>query len=298
MTAFRDDFKAKFGPTVMVKYDLIQVSLILSSIYQIALSNNVVKIGNDNITTQITTANNYIRTQIPAINNAIATVEAKIASTPALFANYKDKIDNVLNKIKAWINANTANLLIKNRDELGVFLDQVDETYTVNMLTGKGIKSLFRGTTRRGTDNALFPGSTSTQENGIPTSVDPVKATIFAIESQTYCARNYPEYNKASVIIGLPDNFVGIKCASPSRRVFEELEVAIGTSANNYANVSSVEISVDNARKLVKSLYGITLPATLSRAEADALMFNRVYESPSLDKSFLFYQKSIPFNIK
>ena len=60
--------------------------------------------------------------------------------------------------------------------------------------------------------------------------------------------------------------------------------------------MSKVEISVENARKLVKEVYGVDLPSNLSRNYADELL-ETIPES-SLDKAFEFYQKALQYNIK
>jgi hypothetical protein len=175
--------------------------------------------------------------------------------------------------------------------ELKAFLNTVDETTTIVQLEQKGIKSFFRGTTRSKADNSLFPGNPNSQAFGISTSTDPIKATIFSIESAT----SNGAY-KGILQIGLPNDLKNITLSAPNYRVAKELEVVLNTPANNFANLSKVEISVDNARKLVKEVYGVDLPYNLSRSYADELL-ETIPES-SLDKAFEFYQKAIQYNIK
>jgi len=175
--------------------------------------------------------------------------------------------------------------------ELKTFLNTIDETTTITQLEQKGIKSFFRGTTRSKADNSLFPGNLNTQVFGISTSTDPIKATIFSIESAT----SNGAY-KGVLQIGLPNDLKNIALSAPNYRVAKELEVVLNTPASNFANLSKVEISVENARKLVKEVYGVDLPTNLPRSYADELL-ETIPES-SLDKAFEFYQKAIQYNIK
>ena len=156
----------------------------------------------------------------------------------------------------------------------------------------KGIESLFRGTTRSKTDNTLFPGNPNSQAFGISTSTDPIKATIFAIEGAT----SNGSY-KGVVQMGLTGGSLkNITLSAPNYRVAKELEVILNTPAANFSNLAQVEISVDNARKLVKEVYGVDLPATISRSYSDELL-ETITES-SLEKAFEFYQKAIIYNTK
>ncbi len=180
---------------------------------------------------------------------------------------------------------------ITTTDELKVYLNTIDETTNIAQLEKKGIKSLFRGTTRNRSDNTLFPGNPNSQAYGISTSTDPIKATIFSIEGAT----SNNAY-KGILQIGIPDKLKSIKLSAPNYRVEKELEVILQTQANNFANLSSVEISVDNARKLIKEIYGIDLPTKISRSYSDELL--ETLPESSLDKAFEFYQKAIQYNLK
>ena len=171
---------------------------------------------------------------------------------------------------------------ITSTDELIKFLDSVDETTTVTQLEEKGIKVFFRGTTRDLNGN-LFPGNPNAIANGISTSTDPIKSTIFAIESATNSG------SKGVLQIALPENLTGTKLLAPNRRISLELEVIFETSAENFSKLSKVEIPVENARQLVKEVYGIELPSTMKRNIADELL--ETLPASSLEQSFEFYTK-------
>ncbi len=179
--------------------------------------------------------------------------------------------------------------------ELKAFLTTIDETTTIAKLEEKGIKSFFRGTTRSKADNSLFPRNPNSQAFGISTSTDPIKATIFAIESAT---RN-GSY-KGVLQIGLPSELRNIKLNAPNvYRCEKELEIVLQTSADNFANLSKIEISSEDARKLIKEVYGIDLPSKIYRDglnNSDELL-ETLFPS-KLDKAFEFYQKAIQYNIK
>ncbi|PXY42533.1 hypothetical protein DMB65_00455 [Flavobacterium cheongpyeongense] len=178
---------------------------------------------------------------------------------------------------------------ITSTDELIAFLDNVNELTTVTQLEEKGIKSFFRGTTRNKIDNSLFPGSTNAQIGGMSASTDPVKSTIFSIESATQYGGS-----KGVLQMGLPIDLKNITLSAPNRRVDIELEIIFNTSAENFAKTSKIEISVENARKVVKEVFGIDLPSSLTRDSADHLL--RTLPASSLDKSLEFYQKAIKYN--
>ncbi|UOX35066.1 fibronectin type III domain-containing protein [Flavobacterium sediminilitoris] len=176
--------------------------------------------------------------------------------------------------------------------ELKAFLNTVDETTTIAQLEQKGIKSLFRGTTRSKADNTLFPGNPNSQAFGISTSTDPIKATIFSIESAT----SNGAY-KGVLQIGLPNDLKNIVLSAPNYRVGLELEVILKTPADNFANLSKVEISVEDARKLVKEVYGVDLPARITTQTDSRYLLETIPES-SLEKAYEFYQKAFKYNIK
>jgi len=161
-------------------------------------------------------------------------------------------------------------------------LDAVDETTTIVQLEEKGIKVFFRGTTRD-MDGNLFSGNPNTIANGISTSTDPIKSTIFAIESATTSG------SKGVLQIALPENLTEIKLLAPNRRTSLELEVVFETSAENFSRLLKIEIPIENARQLVKEIYGIELPSTIRRNIADELL--RTLPASSLEQSYEFYQK-------
>jgi hypothetical protein len=184
------------------------------------------------------------------------------------------------------------NVKIETIDELKVFLNSIDGTTTITQLETKGIQAFFRGTTRSKTTNNLFPGSPNSQAGGISTSTDPIKATIFSIESAT----SNGAY-KGVLQIALPKNLKTITLSSPNNRVGLELEVIMSTPANNFAGLSEVEITVENARKIIKEVYNVDLPTRISTQDDARYLLETIPES-SLQKAYEFYQKAIKYNIK
>jgi hypothetical protein len=171
---------------------------------------------------------------------------------------------------------------ITTTEELIKFLDAVNETTTIAQLEEKGIKVFFRGTTRDLNGN-LFPGNPNTIANGISTSTDPIKSTIFAIESATGSG------SKGVLQIALPNELANTKLLAPNRRVNIELEVVFETSAENFSKLSKVEIPIEKARQAIKEIYGVELPTRLGRDEATELL--KTINASSLEQSFDFYQK-------
>lgn len=198
-----------------------------------------------------------------------------------------DSPEDLLQSIKRFEEIPTIN----NTDELIDVLSNVTDVNTVSQLEQKGIKSFFRGTTRSKADGSLFPGNPNSQLNGISTSTDPVRGTIFAIESAT----GNPNF-KGVLQLGLPADLGDLKLVSPNRRVDIELEAIMKTSADDFASLSKVEISVEDARKLVKEVYDIDLPSNLDSTISRELL--ETLDVSSLEKSLEFYQKALQYNTK
>jgi hypothetical protein len=183
---------------------------------------------------------------------------------------------------------------IKTTIDLIAFLECINETTPMAELEQKGIKALFRGVTRRKTDNWLYPGNPNSIANGISTSTDPVVATLFAIESAT----DNPTF-KGSVQAGIPKDLLNLALTAPNRRWDKELEAIINAPANDFANSAKIEISVEDARKLVKEVFGLDLPARISFDDpANVAYLTSTLPKSSLEKSLEFYLKSIKYNLK
>jgi hypothetical protein len=183
---------------------------------------------------------------------------------------------------------------LKTTEDLIAFLECINETTPMVELEQKGIKALFRGVTRKKTDNSLYPGNPNSIAYGISTSTDPIVATIFAIESAT----DNPAF-KGSVQCGIPKDLPNLVFSYPNRRWDKELEVIINTPANNFATLAKIEISVEDARKLVKEVFGRDLPSRISSSDVEnARYLTETVPKSSLEKSFEFYVKSIKYNLK
>jgi hypothetical protein len=228
----------------------------------------------------------------PALLNSIGDFYTMVRQSKFLEASKQFVKEGYFNLLRRVLGSKDAVKKIETIEELKVFLGDINETTTMLEIHEKGIESLFRGTTRSKTDNSLFPGNPNSQSFGISTSTDPIKATIFAIEGAT----SNGSY-KGVLQMGLTGgDLKNIALTAPNYRVAKELEVILNTPAANFSNLAQIEISVDNARKLVKEVYGIDLPATISRSYSDELL-ETITES-SLEKAFEFYQKAVIYNIK
>lgn len=96
--------------------------------------------------------------------------------------------------------------------------------------------------------------------------------------------------------IWFPADLGNLKLASPNRCVPIELEAVLKTSAEDFANLSQVEISVEDARNLVKEVYGIDLPTNIDSSEFFNLL--NTHAVSSLEKALEFYQKTLQYNTK
>ena len=195
--------------------------------------------------------------------------------------------EGVLQSIKRFREISSVN----NTSDLLEVLRNVTGVNTVFQIEQKGVKSFFRGTTRSKADGSLFPGNPNTQTGGLSTSTDPVRGTIFAIESATA----NPNFNGV-LQMGLPADLGDLKLVGPNRRVDIELEVIMKTAADEFSNLAKVEIPVSEARNLVKEIFDIDLPSSIDRNLSDDLLNNSPISD--LDKSLEFYQRAIEFNTK
>ena len=181
---------------------------------------------------------------------------------------------------------------IENTNDLIKVLENVTDVNTVTQLETKGIGSFFRGTTRSKTTGSLFPGNPNSQLGGISTSTDPIRATIFAIESAT----SNPDF-RGILQMGLPSDLGDMRLLSPNNRVAIELEAILKTSADDFSNLAKIEITVDDARTLVKEVFDIDLPSTIS-SQAISTELLESLDISSLENALEFYQKGIQYNTK
>lgn len=195
--------------------------------------------------------------------------------------------DGILKSIRRFDEIPTIN----STDDLIEVLENVTDVNTVAQLEQKGVKSFFRGTTRSKVDGSLFPGNPNTQLGGISTSTDPVRGTIFAIESATA----NPNF-KGVLQMGLPTDLGDIKLIAPNGRANIELEAIMNVSADNFSSLAKVEIPIEEARRLVKEIFDIDLQSSISRQLSDDLL--NTLPVSDLNKSLEFYQKAIQFSTK
>jgi hypothetical protein len=209
----------------------------------------------------------------------------KLAINNALFFLLPEFTLIKLKTFTSIINA-SKNLAIKGVDELAAFLRNITGEFKAIDLEKYGIKVLFRGTTRSSTGE-LFLGNANTIANGVSTSTDPIRATIFAIESAT-------EYGQKGILqIAIPKDLKKLLLLPANDRVAKELEVILKTGANEFSKMTKLEISVDDARKIINELYDVQLPSKISQRGAfnnPNLLFAEIPRL-TLEQSFEFYKQ-------
>ena len=168
-------------------------------------------------------------------------------------------------------------------EELKNYLWSIDESTTMSDVENKGVKALFRGTTRSNADNSIFPGNTnSINEPATSVSTDPVKATIFGIESQT----NNPG-SKGVLQIAIPQELTNVAFNPGNYRLEKELELILKIKPEEFSKLTQIEISIDEARIAIKDVFEIDLPTRINRDESTKLL--ETLPESSLQKSFDFY---------
>lgn len=112
------------------------------------------------------------------------------------------------------------------------------------------IKYLFRGTSEG------YEGNAALQKLSItPTSSDPVVSTLFGIASE--------KHGKGVIQVALPGNLQGVEYSSNVLGSLEK-EIALGLKPAEFAQKSSMTISVDQSRKILEGM-GISLPKTVTQ---------------------------------
>lgn len=175
---------------------------------------------------------------------------------------------------------------IKTVEELIEFLEKVDQNVMAEDLEKVGIEALFRGTTRY-TDGELFIGNLNSIENGASTSTDPIRAVIFGIESSSKPG------TKGVLQIYVPKNLKGLNLQSANQYRFDlELEVIVNTSPENLSNFVVKEIPIEDARKLVEEVYGISLDTKITSQDYSRYILENT-KKLTPKEALEFYKKAI-----
>lgn len=180
---------------------------------------------------------------------------------------------------------------IKSSKDLDNVLSSVTDVNTVGELGEKGIQSLYRGSTVE-SDGSMFQGNPNSQRNGLSTSVDPVRATIFGIESATLTG-------KPGVLVITPVSAMNdTPLSSPNRRVQMELEVIVNVGSQNQVSkvdqlmeMSTVTMTTEEARELVKEVFAIDIPKSIDQNMSTNMLEN--LKAPTLEEVEVFYQKAL-----
>jgi len=197
--------------------------------------------------------------------------QKKLKKQQTKYAKVKEHTNQLFNKYIEDIAKN-------NKEELMKFLGKVDSDLKATDLEKVGINTLYRGSTRN--NGKLYSGNTNSIEYGLSTSTDPLRATIFAIESSSQSGR------KGILQIIFPKDLKNIKLQSPNERYKIELEIIVQVQAKKLIG-KSVEIPVEKARKIVKKVYGIDLETKLDSDYSRYLLEN--LPKNTIEKSNKFY---------
>jgi hypothetical protein len=82
--------------------------------------------------------------------------------------------------------------------------------------------------------------------------------TIFPVENRTANSSR-----QGIIQIKIPKDISDLKLLAPNRRVKTELEVVFNVKSEDYDKYVHLEISVDDARKLVKDLSNVNIPSRI-----------------------------------
>ena len=117
-------------------------------------------------------------------------------------------------------------------------------------------------------------------------------ALIFSIESVT------ANSSRIGIIeITIPSQIKNLKLLGPNSRVKNELEVIFNLKPQEYSNIVKIEIPLNDARRIVKSMTGIDLPTKINGVtEANQLVDK--YQRLDLITSEKFYLEALKYNVK
>lgn len=177
---------------------------------------------------------------------------------------------------------------IKTIEELIEFLGKVDQNVMAEDLEKVGIQALFRGTTKS-INGEIFTGNLNSIEYGASTSTDPIRAIIFGIESSSKPG------TKGVLQVYVPKNLKGLNLQSANQYRFDlELEVIVNTSPENLSTFAVKEIPIEDARKLLNELYGLDIPAKITKDGFPNSLFLLENTKKLTPKEALeFYKKAI-----
>jgi len=175
---------------------------------------------------------------------------------------------------------------IKTVEELIEFLGKVDQNVKAEDLEKVGIEVLFRGTTRNARGE-LFVGNANSIEYGASTSTDPIRAVIFGIESSSKPG------TKGVLQVYVPKDLKGLNLQSANQYRFDlELEVIVNTSPESLSNFAVKEIPIENARKLVEEVYGISLDTRITSQDYSRYILENT-KKLTPKEALEFYKKAI-----
>lgn len=151
-------------------------------------------------------------------------------------------------------------------------------------LEDKGIDKFFRGT-NVDSNGGLFPGNPNTIANGTSSSIDPIVATIFGIQAKT-------DFGGSGVlIIARSQNLGNTRLVPPNRRVDLEREVIMDLTPNNFYDMRDIEVSVSDARRLIKEITGFDLDSSISLGTSNQVL----NDAPRMTQQQIeeFYQRAL-----
>jgi hypothetical protein len=175
-----------------------------------------------------------------------------------------------LNSVKEF----EAVTLIENSGDLFQALRNARNVNRVSDLESKGVSHFFRGTNLDSGGN-LYPGNPNTIANGTSTSTDPIVATIFGIEAKT-------EFGGSGILtIARSESIGSVNLKPPNFRVELEREVIMDLTPSDFYQAKDIEITVDQARALIRQIKGYELDSSISSA------FSRqaLEDAPRMDPS-------------
>ena len=229
-----------------------------------------------------------VETEMNVINDSSKTLTSLFGGVDSLISDITEGINGSIEKLK-FIDTDYKPKESEKDNTLSEYLNKIDESVLATELEEYGIGALFRGTTRN-VEGELFAGNTSSIANGTSTSTDPIRAVIFGIESSSKPGR------KGFLQIFVPRELEGLNLQAPNNSFKLELEVIVNTSPENLSKFAVIEIPIEDARKLIEKVYGVSLDTKIPRDYSRFLLEDTKKLTPK--EALEFYKRAIKLTVK
>jgi len=129
-------------------------------------------------------------------------------------------------------------------------------------------------------------------DDNIKVNTTPFVATVFSIENATANSSR-----RGVLQITVPSDVKNLRLLGPNNRVKSELEVIFNVKPEEYSEIIKIEITVDDARRLVKDILDKELPQKIYGIDDATRIIDSAIKT-DLVTSEKFLKEALKYNIK